>query len=742
MSALPEPAAPRPIAWSPVIGTLIVLAMGVSYFVWRLLMPSSCAWIPPDASSWTAEGALPRHTDDCPIPEGVPVVDAVRSTHDVTLAMADGTHVTLPLTDTLALVGERVVDGSWTLLFVVSMFLLAAYAFARRPDDRGLGAALVFSAGLIVSIPTTLLGLPVADLNSTWARVHFVANTQGLFSLLWGEILLFAMLFPAVMEPWMARRAVRLSIATAPLLLWLCAVAVIWSTMPMTAQRLRTVIQAQSMVSVLTILAIVVVILLRMVRMRLDGSDFVGRQQLLWLGGTALSSLAGVMALWIVPHALVGRPLLPDDLIGLSGMVAVFGFGVALLRIRIFAMESVLVRILVDTIVVLVAIAAMVLVARTVAVWLRWDTATFMVVGGIAIAVGAPAVRKRAELGVNWIVYRDPQSPYHLLSKVAESLAGRDVDFAQVIVDIGRALRLPLVTLTAEGVSASSGCASNVLPEAEAVEFPIDGADGVLTAYTRGRGDRLTDEEHRLLSDLALQIGTAMHQLKLAEELRRSREQLVLAREEERRAMRRVMHDDVAPTLAGIALQSETARRLVLQAPSTTERALQVLEGIARDAQATSQALRDLSYELRPPALDDRGLVAAIEDVGVSLAPLRLVVEADGLGDLAERPLPAAVEVAVFRITVEALRNAARHARASSCTVTMRRERGRCVVQVSDDGDGMPEGAHAGVGVTSMRERAAELGGVVTIESLVSGGTVVTLELPVGGGDADESALG
>ncbi|MCB0905388.1 MAG: hypothetical protein KDC17_14525, partial [Actinobacteria bacterium] len=66
MSALPEPAAPRPIAWSPVIGTLIVLAMGVSYFVWRLLMPSSCAWIPPDASSWTAEGALPRHTDDCP----------------------------------------------------------------------------------------------------------------------------------------------------------------------------------------------------------------------------------------------------------------------------------------------------------------------------------------------------------------------------------------------------------------------------------------------------------------------------------------------------------------------------------------------------------------------------------------------------------------------------------------------------------------------------------------------------
>ena len=742
MSVQPDPAARRPIAWSPVVGTLIVLAMGVAYVVWRFLVPSSCAWIPPDANSWTAEGALPRHTADCPIPDGVPVIDAVHGAHDVTLTMADGARVTLPVADTLPLVGERVVDGAWTLLFVVSMFLLAAYAFARRPDDRGLGAALVFSAGLIVSIPTTLIGLPIAELNSSWARIHFVANTQGLFSLLWGEILLFAMLFPAAMEPWMARRAVRLSIATAPLLLWLCVVVVVWTTMPMTAQRVHYVIQAQSMVSVLTILAIVAVILMRMVRMRLDGSDFVGRQQLLWLGGTALSSLAGVMTLWIVPHALIGRSLLPDDLIGLPGMIAVFGFGVALLRIRIFSMESVLVRILVDTIVVLAAIAAMVVVARTVAVWLDWDTATLMVVGGIAIAVGAPALRRRAERGVNWIVYRDPQSPYHVLSKVAESLAGRDIDFSQVIVDIGRALRLPLVTLTADGVSASSGCASNVLPEAEAVEFPFDGAGGVLTAYTRGRGDRLTQEEHRLLSDLALQIGTATHQLKLAEELRRSREQLVLAREEERRAMRRVMHDDVAPTLAGIALQSETARRLVLHAPSTTERALQVLDGIARDAQATSQALRDLSYELRPPALDDRGLVAAIEDVGVSLAPLRLIVDADGLGDLVERPLPAAVEVAVFRITVEALRNAARHASASSCTVTMRRDSGRCVVEVSDDGDGVSEGTHAGVGVTSMRERAAELGGVVTIESLVSGGTVVALELPVGGGDGDEGAPG
>lgn len=132
-------------------------------------------------------------------------------------------------------------------------------------------------------------------------------------------------------------------------------------------------------------------------------------------------------------------------------------------------------------------------------------------------------------------------------------------------------------------------------------------------------------------------------------------------------------------------------------------------------------------------------MVAAIEDVGVSLAPLRLVVEADGLGDLVERPLPAAVEVAVFRITVEALRNAARHASASSC-VTMRRDSGRCVVEVSDDEDGVSGRCAESAGV--FRCGSAPTGGVVTIESLVSGGTVVALELPVGGGDGDEGAPG
>lgn len=133
---------------------------------------------------------------------------------------------------------------------------------------------------------------------------------------------------------------------------------------------------------------------------------------------------------------------------------------------------------------------------------------------------------------------------------------------------------------------------------AEAVEFPFDGAGGVLTAYTRtGRQVDAGGAPAPLGPGTPDRDGDASAEL--AEELRRSREQLVFRREAQGHASRHARRR--GPTLANVALQSETARRLVLHAPSTTERALQVLDGIARDAQATSQALRDLSYELRRP---------------------------------------------------------------------------------------------------------------------------------------------
>ena len=725
------------LPWDVLAVTLIILVVGCAYLTWRGITPASCAFLSPDAASWTVDGRVPKVTPGCPLPSGVPLADATVSASEAHLVLTDGTAVTLPRTDPLPQMASRLLAGAPTVGFTVCLFLLCGYAFVRRPSDVAMGAALVLSTGLLASTTVTLVGLPVEVGLTSTPTILFLVNTQVVFSIVWGTGLLFVLLFPTPLAPEVPRLWRRAAIATAPLVVWLLVATAILVATDDPAVRISSSIRAQSMVTAFTMLTIVASALVRMIRMRSDTSDVVARQQLLWLGATSIAALAGGLSFWIIPHAVLGFPLLPDELIGLPGVVAIFGFGIALLRFRMFEFEWLLVRVLVDTVLALLAVGAYVVVVEVLGAVqptdLPSDDAWVGVLAVMIVALAAPPLRRRIEQGVNWVVYRDPESPYHTLSRVAEALAGRSVDFQRVADDIRRAMRVPRVTIQADGVSAASGTADSV-PDATAIRFSLGrgDTDEVMVAYSRGRGDPLSPPERRLLSDLARQIGQALHQLRLTAELQHSREQLVLAREEERRSIRRVMHDDLGPTLAGITLQAETARQLATRFAHPDERLDGVLDGIARDASATSQALRDLSYELRPPALDDRGLVAALADVGLSLAPLAVIVDADACGDLVADPLPAAVEVALYRIATEAMRNVARHAAATSCLVTLRREDGGCRLEVSDDGVGLPDPVRTGVGVASMRERAAELGGSFTLWRRPVGGTLVRVDLPLG----------
>jgi signal transduction histidine kinase len=141
--------------------------------------------------------------------------------------------------------------------------------------------------------------------------------------------------------------------------------------------------------------------------------------------------------------------------------------------------------------------------------------------------------------------------------------------------------------------------------------------------------------------------------------------------------------------------------------------------------------IRRLVYDLRPPALDDLGLVAALRQLAERYgskedAPLRVAVEAqEALPDL-----PAAVEVAVYRIAQEALTNVARHARATTCVARLAIDH-EVTLEIVDDGVGIPAGRNAGVGLSSMRERASELGGTCLIQSVPEGGTRVIVRLPL-----------
>jgi signal transduction histidine kinase len=157
------------------------------------------------------------------------------------------------------------------------------------------------------------------------------------------------------------------------------------------------------------------------------------------------------------------------------------------------------------------------------------------------------------------------------------------------------------------------------------------------------------------------------------------------------------------------------------------------------DIRATIDDIRRVVHELRPPALDDLGLVPAINvlaakigrtdgRIGEAAAGLRVAVDAPH--DLP--PLPAAVEVAAYRIVQEALTNVVHHAQAHCAVVRLRLD-GALHIEVADDGVGFAAGRVGGLGLHSMRERAAELGGAFSVAGTAAGGTVVRAALPVEG---------
>jgi signal transduction histidine kinase len=219
-------------------------------------------------------------------------------------------------------------------------------------------------------------------------------------------------------------------------------------------------------------------------------------------------------------------------------------------------------------------------------------------------------------------------------------------------------------------------------------------------------------DERRLIADLGRQIAAAVHAVRLSADLQASRLRLVTAKEEERRRLRRDLHDGLGPKLAAQALKLDAARTMIDTKPEQAKRVLGEVKG---DIRATIEDIRHLVYGLRPPALDELGLVAAVREcVRRFESPDGPVITLDVRGEIPS--LPAAVEVALYWIVNEAMTNVTRHAAARHCVVTLGVGERSMLLSVVDDGVGLGEW-RAGVGTSSMAERAAELGGTLRLQS-------------------------
>jgi two-component system NarL family sensor kinase len=353
----------------------------------------------------------------------------------------------------------------------------------------------------------------------------------------------------------------------------------------------------------------------------------------------------------------------------------------------------------------------------------------------IATAVAAAALfplRDRVQRRVDRLFYGDRGVPYEALARLSrrvEESAGTETALESVVKTIADSLRLPYAALELRLGDGWQPAATYGEAPSEVVKFPLISQRetvGRLLVGTRSRGERLGPDDERLLADLARQAGPATHAVALRRALDVSRAGLVTAREEERRRIRRDLHDGLGPTLAGLTLGLDTARNRSAGQPELQE----LLGRLKTETQRAVTDIRRIVYGLRPPALDELGLAGSLrEEVGrlqFEAPALTVTLDApdDGLADL-----PAAVEVACFRIVTEALTNVTRHANATHCSVLLRLADG-LDVDVRDDGVGLPEGWRAGVGIASMRERVTELGGELVIEASLPHGTRINARLP------------
>ncbi|MEV4295846.1 sensor histidine kinase [Microbispora rosea] len=374
--------------------------------------------------------------------------------------------------------------------------------------------------------------------------------------------------------------------------------------------------------------------------------------------------------------------------------------------------------------------------------------AVFRAADGLPVSVAAAGVvalvfaplRERLQRAVNLVMYGrrdDPYAALALLGRRLEEAAEPGAVLAAAARSVAEALRLPHVAVeVAGGPTHAYGVASPGALRLPLVHRGEPVGDLVLSPRPGETG--LGARDRRVLADLARQTGIAVHAVRLSADLQRSRERLVAAREEERRRLRRDLHDGLGPTLAALTMRAEAVQDMLRNTLRYTGRdtgcdpdALAMLEEIMTDARTAMGDVRTLVEGLRPPALDTLGLAGAIRSHAARLPGVEIDVEIDG----SLPALPAAVEVAAYRIAAEALANARRHAGAGRVRVrlgmTGGAHAGALEVEVADEG-GRPhaDGGGSGVGTASMRERAAELGGTCLIGPRPGGGTRVLARLP------------
>lgn len=446
------------------------------------------------------------------------------------------------------------------------------------------------------------------------------------------------------------------------------------------------------------------------------------RLQLLWIVWGATSVPVALALAWLGHFVFDDNAVVLDVALSLAGVALPVTIGVAILRYRLFDIQLVLSRTLTYG-----ALAGGVVVVYAVALLVADRLGGTGEVGGLLavalVAVGAhPAYAWLHGRVVRWVYgYRsEPHRAIRLLADRTDAASAGAV-IVSVTDAVAEALRVDRVWVDVDRAEADEREARVPL------EHRGERLGDLVVNLPAGR--RLSPADLSVLHDMARYAGVLVRAERQGDELRESRARIVTGREEERRRLRRDLHDGVGPSLAAIVLKLNAA-----QARLSPDERTELLDEARDEVRATIREVRRLVDDLRPPAIDEVGLIGAIRQQAAALSG-ELAIDVRGPDPMPT--LPAAVEVAAFRIASEAMTNVARHAGATACRVAIE-VNGNVELDVADNGRGAEPGTVPGVGWTSMRERAAELGGSCTHRSRPEGGLAVHAVLPLDARPGDD----
>jgi signal transduction histidine kinase len=655
----------------------------------------------------------------------------------------NGQRIDLPITFAQYPLGAVLARGWGTWLFGLLNLLVAGFVFFKRPGEPAARVLLVGAAAML-SPATWSLGLHITDIIGGLGFWLSLVTIIGGYMLSLTTVLHFVLIFPRP-EPLIERQRwlIPLVYASGYVLLSV-PIAVAWVQAQGMLEWFGRVSNAVRPVEGVYLLLLLVASVRAYRRVR----DPVSRLQMRWIMLAVVIISGCSIGLGVLPELIQGEALVSWNIIALSGLVFPLSVAIAIVRHQLFNIDRLLSRTLVYGGLTSCIVGIYVLIVGYLgAVFHKPGNLAISLIATGVVAVLFQPLRERLQRGVNRLMYGERDEPYAVISRMGQRLEATiapDAVLHTIVETVRESLKLPYVALALihedEGeVAAEAGDRETGRqgdPEPRSVSssrsrlvcLPLTYQNepiGQLLLAPRDPDEAFSAADRRLLDDLARQAGIAVHAVRLTRDLQRSRERLITAREEERRRLRRDLHDGLGPQLASLRLTLAAALELLRHDVDAAERLLQEL---AIHTQAAITDIRRVVYDLRPPALDDLGLVLALREQATHYSQAGLQITIDAPHQLPS--LPAAVEVAAYRIVQEALTNVVRHAQARTCAVRL--TLGHALdVEIRDDGVGLPPGRRAGVGVTSMRERTAELGGTCRIESLPGGGTCIRARLPL-----------